>query len=128
MSVTGLRWLTAIALGLTCWATPAFAAAFDAKAARQTCTERYEREKEGATLPAGMAKARYVSQCVNSMRRDAELEKKLTVGAAPPVAPAAPAAGSNELPVSGTPTTTKDTRSAKPAAVATPAFQPAKDE
>jgi hypothetical protein len=127
--VTGFRWLTAIAFGLIFAAGPSLAVAFDSKAARTTCNAQYEREKEGGTIPAGMAKSKYVTQCVNGMRRTAELEQELSAGSA--TKPGTPAAGSNEITVSTTttPATTKSaTRTGKPATVATPAFAQTKGQ
>ena len=124
--MTGFRWLTAIAFGLILAAGPSLGATFDAKAARKTCTAQYEREKEGGTIPAGMAKAKYVSQCVNSMRRDWDLQQRLATNDTPA---AAPAVGSNELAVSTTPVIApKASTQAKPAAVATPAFSAPKGQ
>ena len=117
--MTGFLRLVACAIGLTLVAGPAMAS-FNAQEAKKTCATRYDREKEGGTLPAGMAKSKYLSQCVNGMRRDAELEESLAAGGTPS---AAPAAGSNELAISTKPAATPPTATtqAKPAAVQTPA-------
>ena len=124
--MTGFRWLTAIAFGLICAAGPSLGAAFDAKTAHKICTAQYEREKEGGTIPAGMAKAKYVSQCVNSMRRDWELQQRLATSDTPP---AVPAAGSNELAISTARAVAPESATqAKPAAVATPAFSTPKGQ
>jgi hypothetical protein len=120
--VTGFRWLTALAFGLIVATGPSFGATFDTKEARKTCTAQYEREKEGGTIPAGMAKSKYVSQCVNSMRRDWELQQRLAAGGASSSASPTPAAGSNELAVSTPAIAPEDATQAKPARVATPAF------
>lgn len=119
--MTGFRWLTSLAFGLTVFGAPAVAAAFDVQAAKKTCLENYNAEKDAGTIPAGMAKARYINQCTNSMRRDAELEKQLanTQAAAPPAA----SAGSNEI-IATTATKPVASTSSKPSAVATPAFAP----
>ena len=127
--MTGFRWLTAIAFGLIITAGPSFAIAFDGKAARTKCTAQYEREKEGGTIPAGMAKSKYVTQCVNGMRRTAELEQELEAGS--DTKPGTPAAGSNEIKVTTTttPATTKGAaRTGKPATVTTPAFAQTKGQ
>jgi hypothetical protein len=109
----------ALAVGLVCTTTPVLAATFDVKAARKTCTDLYNAEKESGTIPAGMPKSKYVSQCTNSMRRSAELEKEL---ASTPAAPAAPAGGSNEITaVAGKPGAAQPPTN-KPATVTTPAF------
>lgn len=117
--MTGFRRLVVFAIGVIMAAGPALAG-FDAQEAKKTCTARYDREKEGGTLPAGMAKSKYMSQCVNGIRRDAELEQSLAAGGPPP---AAPAASSNELATStATPAVTPvPATQAKPAAVSTPA-------
>lgn len=116
--MTGFPRFVVFAIGLILAASPALAG-FDPQEAKKTCTARYDREKDGGTLPAGMAKSKYMSQCVNGMRRDAELEKSLAAGEPPS---AAPAAGSNELAITTTPAVTPvPATQAKPASVPTPA-------
>lgn len=117
--MTGFRWLSALAIGLTCAAAPAIAASFDVKAAQKTCTDLYNAEKETGTIPAGMPKSKYVSQCTNSMRRTAELDKELAAQTPPPP----PAGGSNEITATtaGKPGAAQPATN-KPATVATPAF------
>ncbi len=119
--MTGFRWLASLAFGLTVLGAPAVATAFDVQAAKKTCLENYNAEKDAGTIPAGMAKARYISQCTNSMRRDAELEKQLanTQAAATPAA----SAGSNEI-IATTATKPVASTSSKPSAVSTPVFAP----
>lgn len=121
--MTGIRWFAAFAFGLVLAFEPATAATFDAQAAKKTCVDQYNREKEGGTIPAGMAKSKYVNQCFSSMRKNAQLEQQL----AEEQSGQAGSSGSNEL----TPTTpatppkpaTKGP-SSKPARVTTPAFAP----
>lgn len=115
--MTGFRWLSALAIGLTCSAAPAIAATFDVNAARKTCTDLYNAEKESGTIPAGMPKSKYVSQCTNSMRRSAELDKELSAQAPPS------AGGSNEITAAtaGKPGAAQPPTN-KPTTVATPAF------
>lgn len=124
--MTAFGWFMAIAVGLTSAAAPSLAAAFDAQAAKKTCLERFEHEREGGTIPGGMAKSRYLRLCVGSMRQSADLEKELAAGGTAQAAPSA--AGSNELPASTGETSTKGATSGKPAAAATPAFAPAKGQ
>jgi hypothetical protein len=115
-----VRLIAAAAAGFAILSAPGAAAAFDAKAANKICVERYNVEKEGGTVPAGMPKSKYVSQCTRAMKRNAELEAELA-------AQETANAGANEL--------TADTQHAgstsqpanKPARVATPAFSPEKN-
>ena len=62
----------AIALGLLAALVPAHASV--AQDAKKICLERYNVEKDGGTLPAGMAKAKYLKQCTTSYVRNAALE------------------------------------------------------
>jgi hypothetical protein len=114
--VTSFRWFSALAIGLVC-VLPASAATFDVKAARKTCLDLYNAEKESGTIPAGMPKSKYVNQCTNSMRRSAELDKELAAQTPPP------SSGSNEITVT---TAAKpgaaQPATSKPATVTTPAF------
>ena len=41
------------------------------------CTERYNTEQAGGTIPVGMSKKTYMNQCTGSIRRAAKLEKQL---------------------------------------------------
>jgi hypothetical protein len=120
LSVTGFRWLVSLAVGLTCLSGPAVA--FDAQAAKKTCLENYNAEKDAGTIPAGMPKSKYVSQCTNSMRRNAELEKQLATQAE--TTPAAATAGSNEITATTATKSTTTATSSKPSAVTAPAFAP----
>jgi len=119
--VTGFRWLASFALGLTVLGSPSIASAFDAQAAKKTCLENYNAEKDAGTIPAGMPKSKYISQCTNSMRRNAELEKQL----ADTQAQSAPAvtAGSNEITATvATKPASTATTSRKPVTTPAPAF------
>lgn len=120
--MTGFRWLASLAFGVTVLGAPSIASAFDAQAAKKTCLENYNAEKDAGTIPAGMPKSKYVSQCTNSMRRNAELEKQLAdsqVQSTPAVT-----GGSNEITatVSTKPSSATSTTGRKPATVTTPAF------
>ena len=65
----------AIAFGIVASLAPLPAAgASVAQDARKICLERYELEKSGGTVPGGMTKSKYVSQCTNSIKRHAALE------------------------------------------------------
>lgn len=64
-----------IAFGLAATLAPlAAASAANAQDAKKICLERYNLEKSGGTLPDGMAKSKYMSQCTNSIKRIAALE------------------------------------------------------
>ena len=120
--MTGFRLLASLAFGVTVLGAPSVASAFDAQAAKKTCLENYNAEKDAGTIPAGMPKSKYVSQCTNSMRRNAELEKQLAdsqVQSTPAVT-----GGSNEITatVSTKPSSATSTTGRKPATVTTPAF------
>jgi hypothetical protein len=123
--VTGFRWLSALVVGLACTVLPATAATFDVKAAKKTCLDLYNAEKESGTIPAGMPKSKYVSQCTNSMRRSAELDKELAAQSTP--AATTTTGGSNEIAVTtaGKPGSGQP-RTSKPATVTTPAFTQSK--
>ena len=114
--MTGFRWLSATAFGLILVSGPAPAATFDAAGAKKTCLERYNREKEAGTIPAGMAKSRYMNQCFLSMRQSEQLEQELAAAS-----DTTNAAGSNELAPSPVvePKPTKGA-SSKPASVVAP--------
>ena len=45
--------------------------------AQKVCLDRYNVEKSGGSLPVGMSKSKYLSQCANSIRRAAKLEQEL---------------------------------------------------
>lgn len=109
------RLLGLCAVALLVGSTVATAAVFDAKEAKKTCLDRYNEEQAGGTIPAGMSKSKYLSQCVNSMRRNAELEKELTEQT-PAVG------GSNELTAGPAAKTGTTPVQSKPRAVATPSF------
>jgi len=66
-----------------------------AQDARKVCLERYNVEKAGGTLPAGMSKAKYLTQCTTSILRNAKLEAELK--AADQNAQPAQSGGQNEL-------------------------------
>ena len=80
--------------------------------ALKVCTERYNTEKDGGTIPVGMSKSRYMSQCMGSMRRAAKLEQDLAAGTATDTA------GGNEVATSTT-TTRPAATTTKPARVKT---------
>lgn len=98
-----------------CGTAMAATATFDVQEAKKTCLERYNAEQESRTIPAGMSKSKYVGQCVNSMRRNAEMEKDLAEQNSA-------AAGSNELTASTGGKTGTTPAQSKPAGVPTPAF------
>jgi len=110
-----VRYLAAVALGLAVLATPA--TAFDYKKASKICVERYNVEKEGGTVPAGMPKSKYVSQCTRAMRRNAKLQAELA-------AELAEKAGKNELTADTQSSSSTSQPTDKPANVATPAMAP----
>ena len=123
--MTNVRRLAAIAVLSLGFVAPAIGASFDAAAARKTCQDRYADEQKSGTIPAGMSKSRYVSQCANSLRRDFQLEQELAAQAAGSTGTSSPVTGgANELtatagkPRAGQPATNK------PANVTTPAFAP----
>ena len=64
----------AIALGLLAALVPAHASV--AQDAKKICLERYNVEKDGGTLPAGMAKAKYLKQCTTSYVHNATPESQ----------------------------------------------------
>ena len=45
--------------------------------ARRICNERYEAEKTGGSVPAGMSKSKYLSQCQGGYVRSIKLEDEL---------------------------------------------------
>ena len=65
---------TAIAMG---FAAVLPAAASTTQDALKICTERYNMEKSGGTIPVGMSKSKYMNQCTGSIRRAAKLEQDL---------------------------------------------------
>lgn len=100
--------LTAAVLSLSAAANAAVA-----QDAVKICTERYNTEKAGGTIPVGMSKSKYMSQCTGSMRRAAKLEQELSQGAS--AGDSANNAGSNEVtatttPAKPVPTTSKPSR------------------
>jgi hypothetical protein len=60
--------------------TPASASV--AEDAKKICLERYNVEKAGGTIPAGMPKAKYLKQCTTSIARNARLEAEMEAAAA----------------------------------------------
>ena len=112
-----VRYLAAVALGFAVLTAPATAAAFDYKKANKICVERYNIEKEGGTVPAGMPKSKYVSQCTRAMRRNAKLQAELA-------AQLAEKAGKNELTANTQSSSSTSQPTDKPASVATPAMAP----
>src|SRR5262249_43617660 len=66
-----------ILIAVACVALPmSEAQASLAQDAKKVCLERYNAEKEGGTLPDGMSKSKYMSQCTRSFVRNAQLEAK----------------------------------------------------
>ena len=112
-----VRLMAAVAMGFAVLVAPATAAAFDSKAANKICVERYNVEKEGGTVPAGMPKSKYVSQCTRAMRRNAQLQAELA-------AQAAEKAGANELTAGTQHASSTSQPQDKPANVTTPALAP----
>lgn len=85
---------------------------------RKICTERYNTEKAGGTIPVGMSKTTYMNQCTGSIRRAEKLEQELATGQTGNAQDATDQAGSNE--VSASTTTAKPAATtAKPAHVKT---------
>ena len=68
--------ISALAFGAGFSASAAASAALQAEA-RKVCLEQYNAEKNGGTVPAGMSKSKYLSQCTRGYVRNAELEAKL---------------------------------------------------
>lgn len=69
----------ALAIGLALTLSPALAASASVvQEAKKICLERYNLEKSGGTLPDGMAKSKYMSQCTNSIKRTAALQNAQT--------------------------------------------------
>ena len=95
---------TAIAIGFASTLTATAATTQDAL---KVCTERYNIEKNGGTIPVGMSKSQYMNQCTGSIRRAAKLEREL--------AEQDPASGSNDVAA----TTSSRTTTSKPASVKT---------
>ena len=86
-----------------------------AEDAKKICLERYNVEKAGGTIPAGMPKAKYMKQCTTSIVRNAALEQAAAQEAS------AQGAGGRGGPLISEPANTpslsvKSTGSAKPAA------------
>jgi len=78
-----VRLSAALAFGVTVSFAPlAASGASIAQEAQKICLERYNAEKAGGTLPDGMAKSKYMSQCTKSIKRNAELEAALNQDAA----------------------------------------------
>lgn len=72
-----VRLSAVIALGLSASvvALPV-AAASVTQEAKKVCTERYNAEKDGGTLPVGMPKSKYMSQCTKGYVRTAQLSQQ----------------------------------------------------
>ena len=104
-----MRLLLSSALALVLTAAAAHATVQDPL---KVCTERYNTEKAGGTIPVGMSKSTYMRQCTGSIRRAAKLEKQLAEEKGEAVVDQA---GSNEVtastaPAKPTPTTNKPAR------------------
>jgi len=98
----GFSALVMVGLGLVGWTMPLSVAwASLAQEAKKVCLERYNAEKDGGTLPAGMPKSKYMSQCTRSFVRNAQLEAEMKETAAAPGSQdeTQAEAGSNELTV-----------------------------
>jgi hypothetical protein len=76
------RLATFAAIGVAISLSPSSASTAGAQDPKKICLERYNLEKEGGTIPVGMTKAKYMSQCTNSIRRQAKLEQELNEQAA----------------------------------------------
>jgi hypothetical protein len=50
--------------------------------AKKICLERYNVEKAGGTIPAGMPKEKYMRQCTTSIVRNAQIEAEMEAAAA----------------------------------------------
>jgi hypothetical protein len=96
---------TAIALGFAL-VLPATAGAAASQDPLKICTERYNLEKNGGSIPVGMSKSKYMSQCTGSIRRAAKLEQELQE--------TSEQGGGNDIAATTTPVTTN-----KPAKVKT---------
>lgn len=73
-SFTWLAMIAAFGISLS----PAIASSTSTQDAKKICLERYNLEKEGGTIPVGMSKSKYMSQCTNSIRRNAQLEQEMS--------------------------------------------------
>jgi hypothetical protein len=84
---------------------------------QKICLDRYNTEQASGTIPKGMWKSKYLSQCAASIRRQAKLEQELAQRTAD-TATAADNAGANEVAPAATPAKPTATIS-KPARVQT---------
>jgi hypothetical protein len=109
--------LAAVAMGFAVLALPATATAFDSKKANKICVDRYNIEKESGTVPAGMPKSKYVSQCTRAMKRNAQLQAELA-------AQTAEKSGGNELTAGTQHASSTSQPQDKPANVTMPALAP----
>jgi hypothetical protein len=113
--------LFAAAVGFAISLAPVSAAAkFDAKEANKICTERYNVEKAGGTVPAGMPKSKYVGQCTRAMKRNAEIEADLAEQLQG--TETEESGGNNEITATTQHATSSSQPTKKPAGVTTPAF------
>ena len=73
-----VRLCAAIAVGFAFSLAPLPASATSiTEDAKKVCIERYNLEKDGGSLPKGMAKSKYMSQCTKGYVRTAQLEASL---------------------------------------------------
>ena len=78
-----VRLCAAIAVGFAVFFAPLSAGATSVtEDAKKVCTERYTMEKDGGSLPKGMAKSKYMSQCTKGYVRTVQLEAQLATQAA----------------------------------------------
>lgn len=85
------------------------------KDAIKICTDRYNVEHDGGTIPKGMPKSKYMSQCTGSIRRQAELDQQFAQGPQGTAQTDEDKSGSNEA----TATPTKPATVSKPPRVKT---------
>lgn len=124
--MTNVRRLATVAVLSLAFAAPSIGASFDAAAARKTCQERYADEQKSGTIPVGMSKSKYVSQCTNSLRRDFQLEQDLAAKSAGGAGAATSqvTGGANELTAAAGKPRAGQPATSKPSNVTTPAFTP----
>ena len=73
-----VRLCAAIAVGFAVSFAPLSAGATSVtEDAKKVCIERYNMEKDGGSLPKGMAKSKYMSQCTKGYVRTVQLEAGL---------------------------------------------------
>lgn len=76
--MTSTRLLRSCAIiGLVTMASGAPSSASVYEEARQVCAARFADEQKSGSVPKGMSKSRYLSQCQNSYVRSVKLEREL---------------------------------------------------